>query len=62
VQSNTNNYWRKDEVLGQLDVKMTAAYIAVSEFASANKMSMRDAAYMISIDRVANACRARGWI
>jgi glutamate dehydrogenase (NAD(P)+) len=41
---------------------MTAAYIAVSEFARVNKLSMRDAAYMISIDRVANACRARGWI
>jgi len=62
VQSNANNYWRKEEVLGQLDVKMTAAYIAVSEFARTNKLSMRDAAYMISIDRVAKACRARGWI
>jgi len=62
VQSNANNYWRKDEVLGQLDIKMTSAYISVSDFAKANNLSMRDAAYMISIDRVAKACRARGWI
>ena len=61
VQSNANYYWRKDEVLGQLDGKMTSAYIAVSDFAKANNFGMRDAAYMISIDRVAKACHARGW-
>ncbi len=30
VQSNMNYFWEKDEVLGKLDVKMTAAYLAVS--------------------------------
>ncbi len=29
-----NYYWEKDEVLGKLDVKMTAAFHAVSELAS----------------------------
>ena len=62
VQSNTNYYWGKDEVLGQLDVKMTSAYIDVSDFARSNQLSMRDAAYMIGVDRVAQACRARGWV
>ena len=62
VQSNANYYWKKDEVLGQLDVKMTSAYIAVSDFAKANDLYMRDAAYMISVDRVAQACIARGWV
>ena len=33
VQSNMNYYWEKDEVLGKLDVKMTAAFVAVSELA-----------------------------
>ena len=27
VQSNMNYYWEKDEVLGKLDVKMTAAFL-----------------------------------
>jgi glutamate dehydrogenase (NAD(P)+) len=62
VQSNMNYFWEKDEVLSKLDLKMTAAYIAVSDFASKNKLSMRDAAYIISVNRVAQACRDRGWV
>jgi glutamate dehydrogenase (NAD(P)+) len=62
VQSNANYYWRKEEVLGKLDVNMTNAYIAVSNFAKINNLYMRDAAYMISVDRVARACRSRGWV
>ncbi len=62
VQSNMNYFWEKDEVLGKLDVKMTAAYSAVSELARKQNMYMRDAAYVVSINRVAEACRQRGWI
>ena len=62
VQNNMNYYWTKDEVLSKLDTKMTAAYTAVSQFAKKNKFKMRDAAYLISIDRVARACQSRGWI
>jgi len=62
VQSNANYFWSKEEVLGKLDVNMTNAYIAVSDFAEANNLYMRDAAYMISVDRVASACRSRGWV
>jgi glutamate dehydrogenase (NAD(P)+) len=62
VQSNMNYYWAKDEVLGKLDVKMTAAYTAVSGTARKRKLYMRDAAYIIAIDRVARACRDRGWV
>ena len=62
VQSNMNYFWERDEVLGKLDVKMTAAFIAVSELARKRKLSMRDAAYVIAVDRVAQACRDRGWV
>ena len=62
VQSNMNYYWDKDEVLGKLDVKMTAAFIGVSDLARKRKLFMRDAAYVIAIDRVARACRDRGWV
>lgn len=62
VQSNTNYYWEKDEVLGKLDLKMTSAFLSVSELAQKQKLFMRDAAYVISIGRVAQACRDRGWI
>ena len=62
VQNNMNYYWEKDEVLGKLDVKMTAAYIAVSDFAITHKLKIRDAAYVIAVDRVAQACHDRGWV
>ncbi|UCF68031.1 MAG: glutamate dehydrogenase, partial [Acidobacteriota bacterium] len=62
VQSNMNYYWAKDEVLGKLDVKMTTAYLAVSEMARKRNLYMRDAAYIIAVDRVARACHDRGWV
>ncbi|NOQ22102.1 MAG: glutamate dehydrogenase [Candidatus Aegiribacteria sp.] len=62
VQNNMNYYWTKDEVLGKLDQKMTEAFVAVSELASKNNLYMRDAAYLISVSKVVEACRARGWI
>jgi glutamate dehydrogenase (NAD(P)+) len=62
VQSNMNYYWGKDEVLGKLDAKMTASYVSVSETVRKRKLYMRDAAYIIAIDRVARACRDRGWV
>ncbi len=62
VQSNMNYYWERDEVLGKLDQKMTSAFIAVSELAKTRELHMRDAAYMISVSRVAQACKNRGWL
>ncbi len=62
VQSNMNYYWTLDEVLGKLDVQVTSTYIAVSELARRHKLPMRDAAHVIAISRVAQACRDRGWV
>jgi glutamate dehydrogenase (NAD(P)+) len=62
VQSNSNYFWEKDEVLAKLDVRMTSAFMAVSDLARKKDMYMRDAAYVISVDRVARACRDRGWV
>jgi glutamate dehydrogenase (NAD(P)+) len=57
-----NYYWEKDEVLEKLDTKMTAAFNAVHETAVTKKISMRDAAYVIAISRVAQAVKSRGWV
>lgn len=62
VQSNQNYYWEKDEVLGRLDLKMTSAFHAVSELARQRKIYMRDAAYIVAVSRVAQACKDRGWV
>ena len=62
VQCNMNYFWTKDEVLSKLDTKMTDAYYAVSELAHSRNIYMRDAAYMISISRVAESVKLRGWV
>jgi glutamate dehydrogenase (NAD(P)+) len=62
VQSNANYYWPKSEVLGKLDRQMTSAFIAVSDFAKRNQLNLRDAAYAIAVERVAEACNYRGWV
>jgi glutamate dehydrogenase (NAD(P)+) len=62
VQCNMNYFWEKDEVLGKLDVKMTSAYHAVADLARKRNLYMRDAAYVIAVSRVVEACKGRGWI
>jgi glutamate dehydrogenase (NAD(P)+) len=62
VQSNTNYFWERDEVLGKLDRTMTGAFLAVSELARKEQLGLRDAAYVIAVNRVAEACRERGWV
>jgi len=62
VQCNMNYFWTKDEVLSKLDTKMTEAYLKVSALARERRLYMRDAAYIIAIQRVVEACKWRGWI
>lgn len=62
VQSNSNYFWDKEEVLEKLDSKMTTAFKAVSELATRKNLYMRDAAYVIAINRVAQAIKMRGWV
>jgi len=56
-----NFFWPKVEVLQRLDQKMTSAFNAVANLADDAGEYMRDAAYMIAIQRVATACHLRGW-
>ena len=62
VQCNMNYYWTQAETLEKLDEKMTAAFHAVADLSKKRKLYMRDAAYVISVSRVAKACRDRGWV
>ncbi len=62
VQNDMNYYWTKDEVLQRLDTKMTQAFHSVLEMSEGQKVFMRDAAYMVAIDRVVKAMELRGWI
>lgn len=62
IQCNMNYFWSKEEVLEKLDYKMTSAFQAVHKLAKDKGLYMRDAAYVIAINRVAEAVRLRGWI
>ena len=52
----------KGRGIAKLDTKMTAAFNAVYDLSVSNDLKMRDAAYVISIKRVAEAVKNRGWI
>jgi glutamate dehydrogenase (NAD(P)+) len=62
VQNDMNFYWTKEEVLQKLDTKMDQAFNSVLEMSLKEKVYMRDAAYMVAIDRVVKAMQLRGWI
>jgi glutamate dehydrogenase (NAD(P)+) len=61
VQNAYQYYWEESEVHKRLDVKMTAAFHAVHEMARRYKVHNRLAAYLVSVSRVAEAVRLRGW-
>jgi glutamate dehydrogenase len=62
VQNDMNFYWSRDEVLSRLDDKITDAFKAVLDVAEGQGVYMRDAAYMVAIDRVVRAMQFRGWL
>jgi glutamate dehydrogenase (NAD(P)+) len=61
VQNAYDFYWPIELVHERLDAKMTAAFHAVHNMAQENKVHPRLAAYMVSVARVAEAVRLRGW-
>jgi glutamate dehydrogenase (NAD(P)+) len=62
VQNAYNLYWELQEVHWRLDKRMTQAFASVYEMAQRNKLHLRQAAYLVAIARVAEACKLRGWV
>lgn len=62
VQNAYNLYWELDEVHGRLDTRMTRAFKAVYDMSRRNKSELRQAAYLVAVARVAEACKLRGWV
>ena len=62
VQNTYNFYWPLDEVHRRLDEKMTRAFHGVYQMYQREKVNMRQAAYLVSVARVAEACKLRGWV
>jgi glutamate dehydrogenase (NAD(P)+) len=62
VQNAYDYYWPLETVHERLDAKMTAAFHAVHEMAQTKQVHNRLAAYLVAVERVAEAAKLRGWV
>ena len=62
VQNSYQFYWDESMVNERLDHKMTSAFHAVHKMAQDKKVDTRVAAYLVAVNRVAQAVRLRGWV
>ena len=60
VQGMQSFFWSEEEVNRQLQAVMDNAFHEVLEVSQRKKVNMRDAAYMLAIDRLAQAITIRG--
>ncbi|MDD5700825.1 MAG: Glu/Leu/Phe/Val dehydrogenase [Dehalococcoidales bacterium] len=62
VQNAYMFYWDEAEVYDRLDKRISAAYHSVLETSRKFKINMRQAAYVVSVKRVVDAMKVRGWV
>jgi len=62
VQNASNYYWTLAQVHERLDATMSRAFEAVHRVASERQIPHRLAAYLVAVERVAEAVTIRGWI
>ena len=62
VQNFYMYYWDEEEVHKRLEKKMTAAYHKVYETSKKYNINMRQAAYVVAVERVVEAMKLRGWV
>jgi len=62
VQNRSIFYWTEEEVHERLDKRMTQAYHSVLRTAGNHKINMRQAAYVVAVERVVEAMKLRGWV
>ena len=62
VQNLQHFYWTEQEVDERLERIIVDAFDSIYSMSKEHKVSMRNAAYLVAIDRVAQAMKARGWL
>lgn len=62
VQNAYQFYWDEHLVRQRLDQKITTAFHAIHNMALAKEVDTRVAAYVVAVNRVAEAVRLRGWV
>ncbi len=62
VQNNYGYYWSSDEVDRKLEADMKKAFDLVYDMHCQKCVTMRKAAYMVAVRRIAEAMQIRGWL
>jgi len=62
VQNLQGYYWTEEEVNEKLEINMVKAFEDVYTMHKEKNVDMRTAAYMVAIDKVAKAMKAKGWV
>ncbi|MGI6576405.1 MAG: Glu/Leu/Phe/Val family dehydrogenase [bacterium] len=62
VQNLQGYYWTEEEINEKLEINMVKAFEDVYNMHKEKDVDMRTAAYMVAIDKVAKAMKAKGWI
>jgi glutamate dehydrogenase/leucine dehydrogenase len=59
LQNISNNYWTEEEVDKELREKMIPAWQAIYQMSKDKKVDLRTAAFIVALDRIAKAIKAR---
>ncbi|RKY65434.1 MAG: glutamate dehydrogenase [Candidatus Latescibacterota bacterium] len=62
VQNLYMYYWEEKEINERLDKKMSIAYHSVLSASQKYNINMRQAAYVVAVERVVDAMKLRGWV
>jgi len=64
VQNNYGYYWTAEEVSERLELKMVEAFHHIYDYQRnfSKKITMREAAFMYAVQRLAEAMKLRGWV
>ncbi|MEW6082521.1 MAG: Glu/Leu/Phe/Val dehydrogenase [Bacillota bacterium] len=62
VQNLYSFYWTEKEVNERLEQMMVSSFEAVYDMQKKKSVKMRDAAYLVAVNRVAGAMKIRGWL
>jgi glutamate dehydrogenase/leucine dehydrogenase len=62
IQGLTDDYWELDKVLQKLDERIIKAYRQAVSTSNEKNVSLRTAAWVNAVNRVAGAMKMRGWV
>lgn len=61
VQNLQNFYWEREKVMSDLEFIMKRSMTDVKHIAEEKKVNWRTAAFVLAVDRIVKAIKARGW-